>query len=26
MFYFTKWVIMNDNALPAIIEFFKNLF
>ena len=26
MFYFTKWVIMNDSAMPAIIEFFKNLF
>ncbi len=23
MFYFTKWVIMNDNAIPTIIEFFK---
>ena len=25
MFYFTKWVIMNDSAMPAIIQFFKNL-
>lgn len=25
MFYFTKWVIMNDNAIPTIIEFFKGL-
>ena len=23
MFYFTKWVIMNDSAIPTIIEFFK---
>ena len=23
MFYFTKWVIMNDNAIPAIVDFFK---
>ena len=26
MFYFTKWVIMNDSAMPAIIEFFRNMF
>ncbi len=26
MFYFTKWVIMNDNAIPAIVDFFKGIF
>jgi len=25
MFYFTKWVIMNDSAVPAIIDFFKGI-
>ena len=26
MFYFTKWVIMNNNAIPTVVEFFKGLF
>ena len=25
MFYFTKWVIMNDSAVPTIIDFFKGI-
>lgn len=25
MFYFTKWVIMNNSAIPTIVDFFKGL-